>query len=61
MIAGGAMSSSMKGLLVPICAYIVMAVSFVLVAILDVNVLLVIVGCALFGLVTSLIAGRRAG
>ena len=35
-------------------AYVVMAGSFVLTAILDVNVLFVIIGCALFGLITSL-------
>lgn len=34
-------------------AYVVMGVSFVLTAIFNVNVLFVIIGCALFGLVTS--------
>lgn len=40
-------------------AYIVMAAAFVLTAFLDVDVLLVIIGCAVFGLITSLIAARR--
>lgn len=40
-------------------AYIVAAAAFVLTAFLDVDVLLVIIGCAAFGLVTSLIAARR--
>ena len=40
-------------------AYVVMAGAFLLTAILDVNVLFVIIGCALFGLVTALIAERR--
>lgn len=40
-------------------AYVVMAGAFVLTAILKVNVLLVIIACAAFGLVTALLAGRR--
>ena len=41
-------------------AYIVMAAAFVLTAIFDFNVIFVIIGCAVFGLVTSLIMERRA-
>lgn len=40
-------------------AYVVMAGSFLLTAILKINMFLVIVGCAVFGLVTALIAHRR--
>ena len=40
-------------------AYVVMGASFVLTAIFDVNVLFVIIGCAVFGLVTSLYLERR--
>ncbi len=40
-------------------AYVVMAASFVLTAVLDAPIFLVIAGCAIFGLVTSLIAKRR--
>jgi len=40
-------------------SYVVMAVSFLLTAILKVNLFLVIIGCALFGLVTAMIAERR--
>ena len=40
--------------------YIVMAVSFVLTAFLKVNIFLVIVLCAVFGLITALIAERGA-
>jgi len=40
-------------------AYVVMAGSFVATAILDINVLFVIIGCAVFGLVTALLAERR--
>ena len=40
-------------------AYVVMAASFVLTAVLKVNVLWVIVGCAVFGLVTATLAKRR--
>ncbi len=43
-----------------IVAYIVMAVSFVLTAFLDIPVLYVLIGCAVFGLVTSLIIDRRS-
>ena len=42
-------------------AYVVMAGSFLLTALLNVNVLYVIIGCAVFGLVTSLLAERRLG
>jgi chromate transporter len=41
-------------------SYIVMASSFVLVALLKVNVLYVIIACAVFGLLGSLILKRRA-
>ena len=41
-------------------AYTVMALSFVAVAIFDVSVLYVIIGCALFGLVSSYIIKRRS-
>jgi len=40
-------------------AYVVMGASFVLTAVLHVNVFIVIAGCALFGLITALIAQRR--
>ena len=40
-------------------AYVVMAGSFVLTAIFDINVLFVIIGCAVFGLVTSTHLKRR--
>ena len=40
-------------------SYIVMAASFVAVAVFDAPVLLVIIGCAVFGLVTSLMAKGR--
>lgn len=39
--------------------YFVMAASFIVTAFFDVNVLWVIIGCALFGLVTSALVGRR--
>lgn len=39
--------------------YIVMAASFIITAFFDINVLFVIIGCAVFGLATSLIAKRR--
>ena len=42
-----------------VAAYIVMAAAFLLTAFLDVPVLAVIIGCAVFGLITSLIAERR--
>ena len=41
-------------------SYVVMGAAFVLVAFFNANVLLVIIGCAVFGLVTSIIIGRRA-
>ena len=40
-------------------AYVVMAGSFVATAFLKVNVLFVIIGCAVFGIVTSVLADRR--
>ena len=40
-------------------SYVVMAGAFLATAFLNVNVLYVIIGCAVFGLVTSLIADRR--
>ena len=43
-----------------LASYIVMAGAFILTAILDAPVLLVIIGCAVFGLVSSIIAERRA-
>ena len=41
-------------------SYVVMAAAFVLTAILKINVFIVILVCAVFGLVTALIAERRA-
>jgi len=41
-------------------AYVVIAGSFLLTAFLDVNIFLVIIGCALFGLITATLADRRA-
>lgn len=41
-------------------SYIVMAGAFLCAAFLEVNVLLIIIGCALFGLITSLWMARRA-
>ena len=41
-------------------SYVVMGAAFALVAFFNANVLLVIIGCAVFGLVTSIIIGRRA-
>ena len=41
--------------------YIVMAAAFVAVAVFDVSVLYVVIGCAVFGLVTALLAERRLG
>ena len=41
-------------------SYIVMAFSFIIVAFFDINVLFVIIGCALIGLFYSLYAKRRA-
>ena len=40
--------------------YVVMAGAFLATAFLEINVLYVIIGCALFGLVTALLADRRA-
>ena len=45
-----------KGLI----SYIVIAASFLITAFFDINVLFVIIGCAVFGLVTSVIAERRS-
>ena len=39
--------------------YIIMAAAFIVTAVFDINVIYVIIGCAVFGLVTSLIAGRK--
>ncbi len=44
-----------KGML----AYIIMGVSFLLAAALDINVLVIIAGCALCGIVQSVIVGKR--
>ena len=41
-------------------SYIVMAFSFIIAAFFDINVLFVIIGCALIGLISSLYAKRRA-
>lgn len=41
-------------------SYVIIAVSFVLVAFFNVDVLYVIIGCAVFGLVTSMIITRRS-
>ena len=41
-------------------SYVVIGASFLLTALLKVNVIFVIIGCAVFGLVTALIAERRA-
>ena len=41
-------------------SYIVMALAFVTVAFFKVNTLIVIVGCAVIGLITSILASRRA-
>ncbi len=42
-----------------ITSYIIAILSFVLAAILNINVLIVIIFCALFGLISSIIASRR--
>ncbi len=42
-----------------IVSYIVMAGSFILAAVLDIDVIIVVICCAIFGLITSLMAGRR--
>ena len=41
-------------------SYVIMGAAFVLVAFFNVNVLLVIIGCAVFGLITSIVISRRA-
>ncbi len=41
-------------------SYIIIAASFILTALLNINVLFVIIGCALFGLAASFAAERRA-
>ena len=41
-------------------AYVVMAFAFVATAFLKINVLYVVIACALFGLITALLADRRA-
>jgi len=41
-------------------AYVVMAGAFLLTAFLKINVLYVIIGCAVFGLITATMADRRA-
>ncbi len=41
-------------------SYIVMGCAFLLVAFFDVSVLLVLIGCAVFGIVTSIMISRRA-
>lgn len=43
-----------------VVSYILMAAAFIITAFFDVNVLFVIIGCAIFGLVSSLIISRRA-
>ena len=40
-------------------SYVVMAAAFLLTAVLDVHVLIVIISCAMFGLVTALLAGKK--
>ena len=42
-------------------AYVIMAAAFVLTSFFNINILLVIIGCAVFGLVTATVAERRAG
>ena len=42
-------------------AYVVMGASFLLTAVLKINMFIVIAGCAVFGLVTALLAERRMG
>lgn len=42
-----------------ITSYIVIAAAFISVALFDVNVLIVIIGCAVFGLASSMVAERR--
>lgn len=40
-------------------AYVCMAAAFVLTTVLDVHILVVIIGCGLFGLITAMLLGRR--
>ena len=42
-------------------SYVVMAASFVLTAVFDLNVIFVIIGCAVFGVATSFYLERRGG
>ena len=42
-----------------VISYIIMACSFILTALLNVNVLIVIISCAILGLVTSIVISRR--
>ena len=41
-------------------AYVCMAAAFILTSVLDVHILVVIIGCGLFGLITATLIGRRA-
>ena len=41
-------------------AYVAMAAAFLLTTFVDVHILVIIIGCALFGLITATILGRRA-
>jgi len=41
-------------------AYVAMTASFILTAVVDVHILIVIIGCALFGYITATCIGRRA-
>ncbi|MBP9988996.1 MAG: chromate transporter [Ruminococcus sp.] len=41
-------------------AYIIMAAAFILAAFIKINVIWIIIGCGVFGLVSSIIAGRKA-
>lgn len=43
-----------------IVSYIIAVASFLIVAIFDINVLYVIIGCAVVGLISSIIVSRRA-
>ena len=42
-------------------AYVAMAAAFILTTFVDVHILVVIIGCAVFGLVTATLAQRRTG
>lgn len=44
-----------------IVSYIIMGLSFVFAAIVKIDVIIVVIACAIIGLVTSIIADRRAG